>query len=57
MQEKRNQGSIVIPPEVDTLRILEVYGNLSTAESDSRFKSKFKMLFTTNDVIKAFIWR
>ena len=54
MQARRNQSSYVITPKVDNLRILEVYGDLETAENDTRFRSKFRMLFTTNDVIEAF---
>lgn len=57
MQNRKNHGGLVVPPEIDTLRILEVYGDLENSEQDSRFKAKFKMLFTTDDVIKAVIRR
>ena len=57
MQARRNKSSLIIPPDPSRLGILEVYGDLENAENDTRFKTKFRMLFTNRDVIRAYIRR
>ena len=57
MQARRSKSALVIPPEVDTLKIMEIYCDLDVSENDTRFRQKFQILFGISDVIRAYMLR